>query len=94
MSTKHRKVRNALSHYRRLAFATCAIGFAFLVTAGALLALVPIHAVALAAMGSLLLATTVPLAARAATLGRQLAQIEAMTLRPAVVPGAAVAVGV
>lgn len=54
----------------------------------ALVGLLWVYAVAMAAMGSLLVAATVPLAARAATLRRQLGQIESMIVQATVVAGA------
>lgn len=79
MSAHHRRVRNALSRYRSLATVTAATGVCLLLGGALMLmGLAVLHAVALAAMGVMLVAATVPLFSRAATLERQLAQLEAV----------------
>ncbi|MBW2523897.1 MAG: hypothetical protein JRI23_06975 [Deltaproteobacteria bacterium] len=89
MSTRYRKVRNALIQFRWMAWTTAVAGGLLIAVAAALIGVLLLHGVALAAMGALLLAATAPLAARAATLRRQLAQIETLALRSGSAPATA-----
>ena len=80
MSARQRRVNAALVRYRLLASTLAGVGVCAMVAA-ALVGLTSAYAVAAGAMGLLLVVATLPLMARAATLERQLLQLEAAHAR-------------